>query len=245
MKFVKTVYKHEYGGRRTFREGVLEFNHSGICAIDNDDLAELIVSKSKSLVFADEDDEAVHLLIKSLEDADAKNNKPVDQNEVGRFLENADNGAAVESSKFEKNGPQTIGVPADQEESNGEFTPSSESVRLTEEKPNIIGAPAGEPVKLVDAQGNEIIAKKNIDTPSASVADAPKGEAASTVEGSRGKVETQEYTGDDAAVAEQLRAFDAKDIKEMMAASDTDPSEYESVEDKEELIKIAVDSKII
>lgn len=245
MKFVKTVYKHEYGQQRTLGLGVLQFNHSGICAIDNNELAEKVVNSSKSLVFADEDEEAVQSLLKSLEAADAENNKPVDQNEVGKFLESADNGAAVESTNFEKKGPQTIGVPADQEENNGEFTPSAEAAKLTEEKPSVIGAPAEEPAKLVDAQGNEITTEKKSVAPAAPVADAPKEEAVSTVEESSEEVKTHEYTGDDAAVAEQLRAFDVKDIKEMMAASETDPSKYEAVEDKEELIKIAVDSKII
>lgn len=153
MKFVKTVNKWECGGERVTSLGRLVFNANGICAIDNDELAEKVVGLSPSLVFADEDEDAVEALVAELKAKDIENNKPKDDDAIKSFLQTEGNGMVVTSSQVESQ--NTIGNPAN-ESDNGSFAPTAEAAALTPNAP-IIGTPSNDDnVGLVDASGNSI-----------------------------------------------------------------------------------------
>lgn len=203
MKFIKTIYVHEYGGQRVTPFGVISFNHSGVCIINDDELADKVASCSQSLVLADEDEESVKGILENLKASDKKANTPVNPELVGEFLRNADNGAVVESAKVAE-AQKTIGTPAGAVDDDGTFTP----IVTAEVEPELIST------------------KKEDDSPIV-------------------LSKTVTETSPSSPVADMLNEYSQKDIKEMLESSSVDSKIYKDVDDKDALIKIAVDSKII
>lgn len=222
MKFIKTIYAHEYGQERVTGFGTLKFNHSGVCVIQDDDLAIAVAESSQSLVLAEEDEEAVKQLLSELKRQDEENNKIPDMNEVGNFIKSADSGVAVESTA--SIAEKTIGTPANDAGDNGSFSPTPEVEAAIKPTPPLIGAPAEDvPVNLIDDSG-----KKLTKTP------AKKAPVA----------ETKSEAGNEAALA-TLAEFEVGDIVEMLDASDVDEAKYSGVDDKDKLIKIVIEEKIL
>lgn len=234
MKFVKTIYNHEFGGERVTPFGTIRFNKDGVCAIQDDELAIQVADCSQSLVLAEEDDESVKELLAKLKNEDASKNKPIDTEEIGKFISSADNGAVVKSTKVEE-AQKEIGAPAGVTE-DGEFKPNAVGVEITSKPADVIGSP----VELLDSKGEKI--KKAPEK-----APITKTKKVETKETKSKETKAKEAkVASDKATREQLNEFKASEIAEMLSEGGIDESKFKDIkEDKDKLIQVCIDSKIL
>lgn len=230
--FVKSIYAHEANGERVTPFGTIRFNSLGVCHIPDAELAQKVADSSPSLVMANITAEELEVTLKELKTKDAQQHQTVDDKKLGEFLATADNGATVQSESYTQ---QQIGNPAPLKEGEavkeeaGAFTPTPEVAATLVKPANVIGAPADAPVELIVPP---------------TVSKAKKGNKAPVeVTKPASSPVLAELTND--AVAAQLETFEMDEIKELMGTTETPKESYENITDKAELIKIAIDSKVI